>query len=41
MEIMVHLSLEQFVQGSSRVPLGREQHTNLQETGTFKQQLGY
>lgn len=32
MEIVVHLSPGQFVQVSSRVLLGKEQHTNLQQT---------
>ena len=32
MEIVVHLSPGQFVPVSSRVLLGKEQHTNLQQT---------
>lgn len=30
-EIVVHLVLAQFVQGSLKVPWGKEQHTNLQQ----------
>jgi len=35
-EIVVHLFLAQFVQGSLKVPWGKEQHTNLQQKPTKK-----